>query len=204
MFRLQALTASLALVLLSACGGGDAPDAQDGAAPQASDVKTSDLNAYARDLVREDGCDPRIAKALAPFESEYGECTMNKLTDICGEENFDRGVALIPAVRDHDPGLNPWLWACSRNNDVRTSMLATCQERFRQSDETCTCAVDAFLASESDRELVEWFSIQQAFDARGAEGKYEGWAGFGPDSRLTELPEMFGRYSEHLEDCGYR
>lgn len=202
--RIQAITASLAFTLLGACGGGDTPDAKNSAAPQTGDVKTSDLNGYARALVKEDGCDPRIAKALAPFESEYGECTMNKLTDICGEENFDRGVALIPAVREQQPGLNPWLWACSRNNDVRTAMFATCKERYRQSDETCGCVVDTFIASESDGEMVEWFSIQQAFDARGAEGKYETWAGFGPGSRMNDLTEIASRYSKQLDECGYR
>ena len=204
MFRVQAFVAGIAISFLGACGGGDPGDADGSTTQAATSVKTSDLNSYARSLVKEDGCDPRIAKALAPFESEYGECTMNKLTDICGEENFDRGVALIPAVREANPGLNPWLWACSRNNDVRTAMYATCKERYRQSDETCDCAVDAFLASESDSELVEWFSIQHAFDSRGAEGKYESWAGFGPGSRITDLNKISGRYSKQLEQCGFR
>lgn len=204
MFRRHLFAAMITVSMLGGCGGGDSTAAQEIGQESQSDVKVSDLNKYARSLVKEDGCDPRIAKAMAPFESDYGECTMNKLTDICGEENFDRGVALIPAVREHNPGLNPWLWACSRNNDVRTAMFATCKERYRQSDETCNCAVDAFLASESDSELVEWFSIQHAFDARGAEGKYQSWAGYGAKSRLTDLSDISSRYSKKLEGCGYR
>ncbi len=203
-FRIHVFAACLTMLLLNACGGSDTAGAQDSPSAQTDDVRMSELNGFARSLVKEDGCDPRIAKAMAPFESDYGECKMNKLTDICGEENFDRGVALIPAVREYNPGINPWLWACSRNNDVRTAMLATCRERYRQSDETCACAVDAFLAGESDSELVEWFSIQHAFDARGAEGKYESWASFGPGSRINDLNDISGRYAKQLDRCGYR
>ena len=83
-------------------------------------------------------------------------------------------------------------------------MFATCKERYRQSDETCDCAVDAFLASESDSELVEWFSIQHAFDARGAEGKYQSWVGYGPESRMTDLSDISSRYSKKLDECGFR
>ncbi|WP_139792417.1 hypothetical protein [Henriciella litoralis] len=205
MLRTQALALGLMVALLGGCSDGAPSDGSATSAPASSgEVKKSELNGFARSLVKEDGCDPRIAKAMAPFESDYGECTMNKLTDICGEENFDRGVALIPAVREQQPGLNPWLWACSRNNDVRTAMFATCKERYRQSDETCDCAVDAFLASESDSELVEWFSIQHAFDTRGAEGKYQNWVGYGPESRMTDLSDISGRYSNKLEECGFR
>lgn len=165
-----------------------------------STTGTQATNSFAQDLIDESGCDPRIANAMAPFESDYGECSMPQFTEVCGEENVEAGILLIADARVQ-PGLNPWVWACARRMEPQIALVSACQYRFRQSPAVCECSVNASYSAEDDKDLLEWLAFTEANDPKGKEGKFKRWSTFGPNSRWEELSEIRARHYSRLESC---
>lgn len=187
-------------LLLAACGGDHAGPSSTGGA----DTNAANANsAYARALIKEDGCDPRIANALSPYESEYGECSMKRYTDICGEENEAAGIALIAQVRGAElEGVNPWLWACARNAGARNALIASCTSRGRLggSIDDCTCAVDVTLAQEDDSEMVRWLSYTEADDAVGSDAEFAKFYDL-ESGKIEALQELRARHYRRFQTC---
>lgn len=170
--------------------------------PSSANSKTVSManSSFAQDLIDESGCDPRIANAMAPFESDYGECAMEQFAEVCGEDNVEAGILLISEARVQ-PGLNPWAWGCARRMEPKTALVSACQYRFKQSSAVCECSVDASYNAESDKALLEWLAFTEANDPLAKEGKFKEWATFGSNSRWEELAEIRSRHYTRLESC---
>ncbi|MCP5396104.1 MAG: hypothetical protein H6918_05120 [Sphingomonadaceae bacterium] len=101
----------------------------------------NDAAKLAEELVTEDGCDPAIAAAIAPFGSDYGECRMPQFTELCGQENKDRGIAMIGVLRERETaGLNPWAIACAREGEPVKAIEANCRAQNIGNEKECSCA----------------------------------------------------------------
>lgn len=190
----------LSTSLLIACGEDNSPDAT----LQTSDASTGKLNAYAKALVHEEGCDPDIARAMAPYESDYGECRMPQFLDICGEQNKSDGIQLISEIRDEETaGLNPWLRACVRSQDLETSLNALCQARMRQTVEVCECVAQSTIEEIEEVELVQWFTIAHAYDPNWQKGQYEAWGSMmSEENRFDDLESAKAVFYNQLKTCG--
>ncbi|GEM_PF-6272135 len=64
-----------ASLLLTACGGSE-PAAPSQTAKNPTAAPSGKLNAWGRDLVKEEDCHPAVALALQPYEADYGQCQM--------------------------------------------------------------------------------------------------------------------------------
>ncbi|MEL7231389.1 MAG: hypothetical protein AAGJ85_02640 [Pseudomonadota bacterium] len=190
----------LSASLLIACGEENSPDAT----LQTPDASAGKLNAYAKALVREEGCDPDIARAMAPYESDYGECRMPQFLDTCGAQNKSDGIQLISEIRDEGTeGLNPWLRACVRSQDVQTSLNALCQARMRQTDEVCSCVAEGTIRGIDDAELTQWFTIAHAYDPNWQKGQYETWGSMmSEENRFDDLESAKAVFYNQLKTCG--
>lgn len=190
-------------ITLVACGGNNDANSKDvKTAASGENVGSVDaVNDFAKELIVDEGCDPRIANAMAPFESDYGECTMPKFEELCGPENVDAGIALIGQVREISGGLNPWVWACVRRMEPKIALVSACQYRFSQTPEVCECSVNESYSAEEDKGLLEWLSFTEANDPQGNQGKFKEWANFSNNGRWEELAELRDRHYKRLERC---
>lgn len=196
------LAAGLAAFLLSACGDDEAASGSDAADTRTAE-STKGLTGYAKELVREEGCDPDIAREMAPYESDYGECRMEQFLDTCGSQNKADGIKLISEIRDEgNEGLNPWLRACVRSQDLETSLNALCQARLRQNPDVCSCVAKGTLSDEPDRELVQWFAIAHAYDPNWQRGQYKAWGSpMSAENRFDDLEKTKAVFYGQLEAC---
>ena len=203
-----------AAFFLTTCGGSDPKDARaaDTKTVKTEKADTSGLNKWGKDLVKEENCHPAIAKALQPYEAEYGQCSMNTYTDICGAENFQAGVKLIKESFDQEIQMvNPWGLACARTGDTRAALISGCMERFRQSEDVCGCAADKTIAAE-DPPLAAVMSLTDNSDTPEALRRFPEYLGIlgakaaggvdeGTMKRQMDVQKARQRHYGRIEAC---
>ena len=190
-------------ITLVGCGGNNDNISKDvKTAVSAENVGSVDaLNDFAKGLIVDEGCDPRIANAMAPFESDYGECKMPMFEEVCGPENVEAGIALIGEAKELSGGLNPWVWACVRRMEPKIALVSACQYRFQQTAKVCECSVNESYSAEDDKGLLEWLSFTEANDPQAKQGKFKEWAKVWSNGRWEELTELRDRHYKRLERC---
>ncbi|WP_371195630.1 hypothetical protein [Glaciecola sp. SC05] len=198
MKTLYILLIAIVTLTLSACFGESETVETTSAKSPVSESATS---SFAKELIDEQGCDPRIANAMAPFDSDYGECDMPKFVEVCGADNFDAGVALIAEVRELQSGLNPWVWSCARRMEPKVALVAACQYRMGQSQQVCECSVNASYESDDDKQMLEWLAFTEANDPHSKLGKFKEWSSFSENGRWEELTEVRARHYDRIEKC---
>ena len=193
-----------ALLLLTACGGSETSATND---TKAASSSASGLNAWGKSLVREDGCHPDIARAMQPFEADYGQCTMPTFEEVCGAGTFDAGVQLIAETFERDvEQVNPWGWACARSGNIENALTAGCMTRTRASEESCRCAARKTIASESAPipELLSYTENQDMVTAKATYPDYLGVIGATTAADLTKenaekQDQFMAAFTHHYE-----
>lgn len=203
---LTLIAVTFALVL-TACGDDDGGAGRASSAVSSADSKADvKLTKWARELIEDENCDPAIARELSPHEAEHGECRMPTFTDICGEGNFEEGLALIDQIYESSQaGRNPWLMNCARRQNATISLQALCRgPNMRQSTEVCECVADRTLAEVGDADKLRWYVLNEV-------GYFDGWMEEAfPDGRYpskdtsNDATELYGIRSaafNKMRDC---
>lgn len=175
----------------------------DGTAVSSDSRTDGSLNHWARELVSEENCHPAIAKALSPNDAHYGECRMPTFVDLCGEKNFDKGVATISEIYDAEvAGRNPWIISCARSDDLRATLTALCETRMGLERDACGCVADATIAEETDKDLLRWYAMNEAGEVSWNDDQYAAWSAIGgPENRTDELYETRSLFFGQMDNC---